>query len=125
MTKAEISTLKSSLQVRMAAIRDNGSKREDIVIQQAPDSFDAVQLNTERDLTIAILNHEAIQLRNLEGALRRIDEGLFGICRECEEEISPKRLKAMPWAMLCLHCQEESDRGNLKSSSNAGVDNEI
>ena len=94
----------------MAAITDNGSKREDIVIQQAPDSFDAVQLNTERDLTIALLNHETLQLRNLRGALSRVEDGSYGFCIQCEEEISPKRLKAVPWAMLCLKCQEEADR---------------
>ena len=103
MTKAEMNSLKASLESRMAAITDNGSKREDIVIQQAPDSFDAVQLNTERDLTIALLNHETLQLRNLRGALARVEDGSYGTCIQCEEEISPKRLKAVPWAMLCLY----------------------
>ena len=121
MTKFEMTSLKAALEARMAAITDNGSKREDIVIQQAPDSFDAVQMNTERDLTIALLNHETLQLRNLRGALRRVEDGNYGICGQCEEEISPKRLKALPWAILCLKCQEEADR---KQAEGRGGDDE-
>jgi DnaK suppressor protein len=120
MTNSEMSSLKAALEARMAAITDNGSKREDIVIQQAPDSFDAVQLNSERDLTIALLNHETLQLRNLRGALHRIEDGSYGTCVQCEEEISPKRLKAVPWAMLCLSCQEEADRAQAAGEIEAG-----
>jgi DnaK suppressor protein len=124
MTKSEMSSLKAALEARMASITDNGSKREDIVIQQAPDSFDAVQLNTERDLTIALLNHETAQLRNLRGALHRIEDGSYGTCVHCEEEISPKRLKAVPWAMLCLNCQEEADRKQAEGAEANGEDDE-
>jgi DnaK suppressor protein len=125
MTKFEMTSLKAALEARMAAITDNGSKREDIVIQQAPDSFDAVQMNTERDLTIALLNHETLQLRNLRGALRRVEDGNYGICGQCEEEISPKRLKALPWAILCLKCQEEADRKQAEGIDEEDEDSEL
>ena len=45
-------------------------------------------------------------LREVDMALERIDKGEYGICQECEEPISIKRLKAVPWARLCLECQE-------------------
>ena len=125
MTKFEMTSLKAALEARMAAITDNGSKREDIVIQQAPDSFDAVQMNTERDLTIALLNHETLQLRNLRGALRRLEDGSYGTCGQCEEEISPKRLKALPWAILCLKCQEEADRKQAEGIDEEDEDSEL
>jgi RNA polymerase-binding transcription factor len=46
-------------------------------------------------------------LREVEEALRRVREGSFGVCQECEEAISPKRLDAIPWAKYCVGCQEK------------------
>jgi len=45
-------------------------------------------------------------LREISGALHRIDNGSYGICMECEEPISSKRLDAVPWARYCVTCQE-------------------
>jgi len=45
-------------------------------------------------------------LREISDALLRIDHGTYGICMECEEPISPKRLDAVPWARYCVKCQE-------------------
>jgi len=49
---------------------------------------------------------DAKLLREIAGALRRIEIGSYGICMECEEPISPKRLEAVPWAKFCVTCQE-------------------
>ena len=46
-------------------------------------------------------------LREVEAALRRIEQGTYGVCHECEEPISSKRLDAVPWAKYCVTCQEE------------------
>ena len=46
-------------------------------------------------------------LREVEDALRRIEHGTYGVCHECEEPISSKRLDAVPWAKYCVTCQEE------------------
>src|SRR5215468_1585572 len=46
-------------------------------------------------------------LREVEDALRRIENGTYGVCHECEEPISTKRLDAVPWAKYCVTCQEE------------------
>src|SRR5215472_7836629 len=45
-------------------------------------------------------------LREVDAALHRIDKGNYGVCLECEEPISPKRLEAVPWARYCVPCQE-------------------
>jgi len=45
-------------------------------------------------------------LREISGALQRIDGGTYGVCMECEEPISSKRLDAVPWARYCVSCQE-------------------
>lgn len=46
-------------------------------------------------------------LREIQGALLRLEHGTYGICQECEEPISAKRLDAVPWARYCVSCQEE------------------
>ncbi len=46
-------------------------------------------------------------LRQVEDALARIDEGTYGVCDECAQAISPKRLEAVPWASYCISCQEK------------------
>jgi RNA polymerase-binding transcription factor len=46
-------------------------------------------------------------LREISDALRRIEHGSYGICLECDEPISVKRLDALPWARYCVRCQEE------------------
>jgi DnaK suppressor protein len=45
-------------------------------------------------------------LREIEDALRRLEQGTYGTCMECEEPISVKRLNAVPWARYCVTCQE-------------------
>src|ERR1700730_10017464 len=120
MTKSEVRTLTASLQARLAAITNNASKREEIVIQQSPDTFDEVQLSAERDLTVTLLNHETVLLQNLRAALRRIEDGSYGICVKCQEGISKKRLAAVPWAERCIQCQEAADRHRQESTETAG-----
>ena len=69
-----------------------------------------VQHAAERELAIRNLDRESNLLRNVRSALRRIEDGSFGICLHCEEEISPKRLAAVPWAPYCIQCQEQADK---------------
>jgi DnaK suppressor protein len=57
-------------------------------------------------------------LREVEDALRRIERGTYGICHDCEEPISAKRLDAVPWAKYCVTCQEQvalrASRGEIE-----------
>jgi len=57
-------------------------------------------------------------LRNVRAALRRIDEGSFGVCLHCEEDIGSKRLAAVPWTAFCIQCQEIVDRNQSDSADN-------
>ncbi len=83
---------------------------EGIVIERAANSMDELVLANERDLVVERLNREARLLRHISEALERIARGEFGSCTECGETISDKRLAALPWAALCLKCQEAADR---------------
>jgi DnaK suppressor protein len=73
---------------------------------------------TERELAIHNLDRDSDLLRNVRGALRRIEEGSFGVCLHCEEDISAKRLVAVPWTPFCVQCQEIADRCQGDSADN-------
>jgi len=50
-------------------------------------------------------------VRMIEAALARIQQGVFGVCVGCGDEITPRRLDALPWAEYCLRCQEGFEQG--------------
>jgi DnaK suppressor protein len=77
-----------------------------------------VQNATERELAIRSLDRDSNLLRKVRAALRRIEEGSFGVCLHCEEDISPKRLAAVPWTTFCIQCQEIADRSQGDSADN-------
>ena len=56
------------------------------------------------------LDRNSAFMRDVQGALSRMDAGTFGLCADCEEPINPKRLAAIPWASSCIACQESADR---------------
>lgn len=60
----------------------------------------------EQFVSIRFNNFAYEKTKAIDAALERINRGKYGICEECDEPISEKRLKAVPWTRLCLHCQE-------------------
>ena len=86
---------------------------DQVCIEQAADAMDQVQAAVARELAIGNLDRSARWLREIEEALRRLDIGEYGTCANCEERIGPKRLRAVPWAQLCLKCQEMADQSEF------------
>src|ERR1700751_1595115 len=110
MSKSELNKFKNILEAKQAELEQLVGNRDGIPIEKSPDALDEVQHAAERELAIRNLDRESNLLRNVRSALRRIEEGSFGVCLHCEEEISPKRLNAVPWAPFCIQCQEQADR---------------
>lgn len=92
-------------------------KRDGIVIERSADQMDEIQYASERDLAIGNVDRESTLLRNVKAALRRIHDGSFGTCIECELEISVKRLAAVPWAPRCIQCQDAADRDGRQETN--------
>jgi len=84
--------------------------RDGIAIEKSADQMDEIQFATERDLAIGNVDREFTLLSQVKAALRRIHDGGFGTCIECELAISARRLAAVPWASRCIQCQEAADR---------------
>lgn len=110
MTTNELNNYKKILQQKQDELERIVRNRDAITIEKSADALDEVQHASERELAIRNLDRESNLLRNVRSALRRINEGTFGVCLHCEEEISPKRLAAVPWAPFCIQCQEQADR---------------
>jgi len=92
-------------------------KRDDIAIEKSADQMDEIQYASERELAIRNVDRESGLLRDVKDALRRIQEGTFGTCVECESAINPRRLTAVPWAPRCIRCQEAIDMGSTADES--------
>jgi DnaK suppressor protein len=110
MTKTELNKFKEFLEAKQSELAQVLRNRDGIAIEKSPDALDEVQNAAERELAIRNLDRESNLLRNVRAALHRIDEGTFGVCLHCEEDISLKRLNAVPWAPYCIQCQEIADR---------------
>ncbi|MFL6464799.1 MAG: TraR/DksA family transcriptional regulator [Bryobacteraceae bacterium] len=110
MTKTEMNKFKKILENKQDELERIVRNRDAITIEKSADALDEVQHASERELAIRNLDRESNLLRNVRSALRRIEDESFGICMHCEEEISPKRLAAVPWAPFCIQCQEQADR---------------
>ncbi len=90
--------------------------RDGIAIEKSADQMDEIQYASERDLAIRNVDRESTLLRQVRAALRRVHDGSFGSCIDCDGPISPKRLIAVPWAPRCIRCQEAADRDGQEST---------
>jgi DnaK suppressor protein len=106
----EMSRLKEALVRKESELVRVLRTRDDIAIEKSADQMDEIQYASERDLAISNLDRESNLLRQIRAALRRIQDGSYGTCTECECVISPRRLAAVPWASRCIQCQEAADR---------------
>jgi DnaK suppressor protein len=109
MIKTEINQFRAILTAKVAELERFTRHREGIRIERCADQLEEIQAASERVLAVSNLDREYNQLRNALAALRRIQEGSFGTCQRCDEDIHPKRLAAVPWAIFCIRCQEAAD----------------
>lgn len=76
------------------------------------DPADRATAESDRAFTLRLRDRERRLIRKIRAALQRIDDGVYGVCEECGEEISLPRLKARPVTRLCINCkarQEEDE----------------
>jgi RNA polymerase-binding protein DksA len=88
------------------------SRRHDtasIAVERVPDSMEELSLEMQRHMAVEALNRKAALLCQVTEALERISEGKYDFCLHCQKAISPKRLAALPWAALCIECQQAAE----------------
>lgn len=94
---------------------------EVVEVPMVADSMDSSSLEHERHVAMDTLSRKAILLAEVNSALERIRAGTYGLCGECGEPIPPGRLNALPWARLCLKCQEEEEIADRFRTGESGL----
>lgn len=96
-------------------LNENLEKAQDTLIDithvkdRFSDELDQAAVASHMGFALRIRDREAKLIRKIRYALQRLQEGTFGICEECGEEIPLKRLKARPVTTLCIECKEEQE----------------
>jgi DnaK suppressor protein len=75
-----------------------------------PDEIDQASSEYQQGLTLRLRDREKYLIQKIDHALTRIEDGTFGICEECSEPISVKRLEVRPETTLCIRCKEEQEK---------------
>lgn len=75
-----------------------------------PDEIDLASSEYNQSMVFRLRDREKFLLKKIEKALARIEDGSFGVCERCEEDISVKRLEARPVTTLCIRCKEEQEK---------------
>jgi DnaK suppressor protein len=109
MTTNELNRFQAILTAQVAELERFTRHRDGITVERSADQLEEIQMASQRALAVCNLDREFNQLRKARASLRRIQEGSFGTCQECDEDIHPKRLAAVPWASYCIRCQEAVD----------------
>ncbi len=93
----------SEVQGRMRDVREEGAGS---TVQGVLDSVESSEADIQDEIEFALIQMKSETLNKIEEALRRLEEGTYGYCFECGEEISEKRLRALPFAVRCKDCEE-------------------
>jgi len=87
-------------------IRDVRSEGANNPNQGVLDAVESSEADIQDDIEFALIQMKSETLNKIEEALHRLEDGTFGYCFECGEEISERRLRALPFAVRCKDCEE-------------------
>jgi DnaK suppressor protein len=114
MKKTELKRFKKILEEKRAALVANaqGMNLESMMLDtnDLPDEMDLAASEGLQSFQFRLRGREKTFLEKIDRALQKIEAGEFGVCEECNEEISVKRLEARPETTLCIRCKEDQER---------------
>jgi DnaK suppressor protein len=93
--------LVTEVQGRIRDVRAEGSRERDVL-----DQGESSEVDIQEDIEFALIQMKSETLNKIDAALRRLEDGSYGDCFECGEEISEARLRALPFAVRCKECEE-------------------
>jgi DnaK suppressor protein len=112
--REKLEVQRGELQLRLTSLEQE-TRALDLDIPQ--DSGDRSVINLSKETLFEQGSQRRGLLRRIEGAIDRIDDGSFGTCLGCGQEIAVRRLQALPWTQYCLQCQEIIERGSEQDLS--------
>ncbi len=90
-------------------VRENNKEEKGFLSTEVGDIADAASDSVERELLFELNDNERRILGNVEDALQKIENGTYGVCEKCGKEIEIERLKAMPFAKVCIKCKSQME----------------
>ena len=107
---------------RMRDVRNDGHKDRDVL-----DQGESSEVDIQEDIEFALIQMKSETLNKINEALHRLDDGTYGNCFECGEEIAHPRLRALPFAVRCKDCEEarenteQRERALARKSGSSGL----
>ncbi len=101
--------IKKALTEKARELAGTRPSKEDIAIEPTAELLDEIQHTGNREIALEIMSRNWMVATDVQQALQRLEDGTYGICQECEEEISARRLAVVPWAKYCIQCQQAAD----------------
>jgi DnaK suppressor protein len=112
--KKDLKRFRDILLAKKAALLQNAARTlsEDMALDadDLPDEMDLASSEYLQSFTFRLRGREKTFLKKIDHALAKIETGTFGVCEQCEEEISLKRLEARPETTLCIRCKEDQEK---------------
>ncbi len=114
LSKADLARFRELLEAKRTQIIENAKNTlaEDMALDadDLPDEMDLASSEYLQSFTFRLRGREKFLLEKIDRSLEKINTNEFGLCEECSEEISLKRLEARPETNLCIRCKEEQER---------------
>ena len=112
--RKKLETKKEALERHIASEEEAGRDADQ---DSSQDIADKAANSYTKEFLFSQSDNERVQLHLVEGALARLDNGGFGVCEECGENVQQKRLEAVPWANHCIECQEKLEAEQAATES--------
>jgi DnaK suppressor protein len=110
----------------LKALERSQHAAEEIRIEKTEDEGDLAAISHDRDVLSSLHEGKFARLQLIQKAIETIDHGQYGVCVVCEGTINEKRLDAVPWAAMCIECQEKTEVERQSSAmSLAGQEAEV
>ncbi|MBI1994872.1 MAG: RNA polymerase-binding protein DksA [Deltaproteobacteria bacterium] len=117
MDQQNIEFFRSLLNQRMQELRSEAGKTVEDMDEDEnfPDPTDRASMESNRNSVLRIRDRERKLIFKIQEALQRLDDGAYGICEQCGEEIGIERLKARPVTTLCIACKSDQENEERKA----------
>ena len=114
LTAAEIKEIKKHLETLKADAEKRLKEKKDMDMPEAEvgDPIDVAGQSLDKEILFELSGNSHNLIGQIEAALRKIEKGIYGRCELCRQPIPKKRIKALPFARYCVHCQTSSEGFN-------------
>ena len=111
LTAAEIKEIKKHLEELKADAEKRLKEKKNMDMPEAEvgDPIDAASQSLDKEILFELSGNSHNTIGQIEAALRKIEKGIYGRCELCRQPIPKKRIKALPFARYCIHCQTSSE----------------